>query len=207
MMKRRINSPQSTTALAALPQPSIRDIAAEDFPPNVHALWREAGSILETAGVVDSRHLVLVFSVDYASLTATRNVPREVLKYTDNEEHAPYKAECLKMAPFVTTVANIKISRARGIQWKEKSGSFPPLRNIARDMACAILLKATITLRRMSHMEQKTRISSTAHREPNIANLGTGNGEWDQSSGMFRSYRYCWEQNSPGNSIRGDTRL
>ena len=98
MMKRRINSPQSTTALAALPQPSIRDIAAEDFPPNVHALWREAGSILETAGVVDSRHLVLVFSVDYASLTATRNVPREVLKYTDNEEHAPYKAECLKMA-------------------------------------------------------------------------------------------------------------
>ena len=98
MMKQQTSSPQPTSALAALPQPSISDIAPEDFPPNNHARWREAGSVLETAGLVDGRHLILVFSVDYTSLAAIRSVPREVLKYTDNEEHAPYKAECLKMA-------------------------------------------------------------------------------------------------------------
>ena len=53
---------------------------------------------MENAVFVDGRYLVLVFSVDYASLTVNRIVPRTVIKYTDNEAHAPYRAMCLKMA-------------------------------------------------------------------------------------------------------------
>ena len=97
-MTHQTNFPKSKSALASVPQPSIRKIVATDIPAIVHAEWRNAGSVLEHAGVVDGRHVVLVFSVDYASLTAIRIVPIAVTKYTDNEAHAPYRASHLKMA-------------------------------------------------------------------------------------------------------------
>ena len=40
---------------------------------------------------------MLVFSVDYASPIVRRGVPKWLMKHSDVEKHAPYKAECLKL--------------------------------------------------------------------------------------------------------------
>ena len=47
--------------------------------------------------VVDARHLVLVFFVGHASPIMGAVDPGQLTKYTDNEEHAPYRAEFLKL--------------------------------------------------------------------------------------------------------------
>lgn len=61
-------------------------------------LWRAAGWVLEDMAMVDARHLVRVFSVDYASPIVWRGVPKRLMKHSDVEKHAPYMAECLKLA-------------------------------------------------------------------------------------------------------------
>lgn len=61
-------------------------------------LWRAAGWVLEDSAVVDGRHLVWVFSVDHGSRAIGAGIPRELTKYTDSEDHAPYRAKCLKLA-------------------------------------------------------------------------------------------------------------
>ena len=93
MMKHQTNSPRFKSALGSLSQPSIGEIAARDFPPEVHSEWRKAGSVLRDAGLVDGRHLVLVFAVDYASLTANRIVPRTVIKYNGQRGACPLRGQ------------------------------------------------------------------------------------------------------------------
>ncbi|MCY4372636.1 MAG: hypothetical protein OXC31_02610 [Spirochaetaceae bacterium] len=68
------------------------------LPEELNAQWRTAGCFLQRAAVVDTRHLVLVFHVDHASSIIGAGVPRQLTKYTDNEDHAPYQATCLKLA-------------------------------------------------------------------------------------------------------------
>ena len=64
----------------------------------LNALWRAGGWALGDAAVVDARHLVLVFFVDHWSRFAGACVPGQLTKFTDNVGHAPYRAECLKLA-------------------------------------------------------------------------------------------------------------
>ena len=54
--------------------------------------------MLRQTGVVDTRHLVLVFHVDHSSSIAGGGVPAQLTKYADKERYAPYQAECLKLA-------------------------------------------------------------------------------------------------------------
>ena len=61
-------------------------------------LWRAAGWVLEDMAMVDAHHLVRVFSVDYTSPIVRRGVPKRLMKHSDVEKHAPYMAECLKLA-------------------------------------------------------------------------------------------------------------
>lgn len=68
------------------------------FPAELNALWREMGWDLEDAVVVDGSHLVLVFLVDFESRITDAAVPEPLTKFTDNEDHAPYQANFLKLA-------------------------------------------------------------------------------------------------------------
>ena len=68
------------------------------LPKEVSGLWRAAGWVLEDSAVVDAHHQVLVFSVEYGSPIVRRGVPKRLMKHSDVEKHAPYKAECLKLA-------------------------------------------------------------------------------------------------------------
>ena len=56
-----------------------------------------AGILLKDAAMVDARHLVRVFHVDYTSFSR-HEVPRQLTKYSDTEGHAPYHSDCLKLA-------------------------------------------------------------------------------------------------------------
>ena len=56
------------------------------------------GWTLQDAAVVDGHHLVLVFSVDFASPRVAWRVPTQLIRYSGKEEHAPYTANCLKLA-------------------------------------------------------------------------------------------------------------
>ena len=82
----------------AAARPPIVKTTVASFAEEWHAEWRAAGWVLEDAAFVDARHLVLVFRVDLASPTIRTGVPRQLTKYSDKEEHAPYRAECLKLA-------------------------------------------------------------------------------------------------------------
>ena len=68
------------------------------LPKEVSGLWRAAGWALEDSAAVDAHHQVLVFSVEYGSPIVRRGVPKRLMKHSDVEKHAPYKAECLKLA-------------------------------------------------------------------------------------------------------------
>ena len=76
----------------------VRSAPYSRFRPHFNAQWRAAGSLLQCAAFVDTRHLVLVFHVDHSSSIIGAGVPRQVTKYTDNERHSPYRATCLKLA-------------------------------------------------------------------------------------------------------------
>lgn len=54
--------------------------------------------MFQDAAVVDARHLVLVFHVDHSSSIMRDCIPGQLTKYSDSEAHAPYSAECLKLA-------------------------------------------------------------------------------------------------------------
>ena len=77
---------------------AIVKASGASIPKELSDLWRAAGWVLEDMATVDSHHLVLVFSVEYGSPIARRGVPKRLMKHSDVEEHAPYKAECLKLA-------------------------------------------------------------------------------------------------------------
>ena len=77
---------------------SIMKASIASIPEKLNAQWRAGGCLLQGAAVVDARHLVLVFHVDHASSIIGAGVPRQLTKYTDNEDHAPYQATCLKLA-------------------------------------------------------------------------------------------------------------
>ena len=81
------------TAHSAIVKASVASPSKE-----LNALWRAAGWVLEGSAVVDARHLVWVFFVDHASPIVRPGVPKQLMKYSDVEEHAPYKAKCLKLA-------------------------------------------------------------------------------------------------------------
>ena len=53
---------------------------------------------LPDAAVVDARHLVLVFHVDHSLSLLGGSIPGQLTKYSDTEDHAPYRAACLKLA-------------------------------------------------------------------------------------------------------------
>ncbi len=91
-------------------------------PGKLNALWRAAGWVLEDSAVVDVRHLVLVFFVDHASSIMRSDVPKQLMKYSDVEEHAPYKAECLKLA----TLHHYR-ERHRGLE-----GTWDPMEGMSR---------------------------------------------------------------------------
>ena len=61
-------------------------------------VWRTAGWVLQDAAVVDARHLVLVFHVDHSLSLLGGSIPGQLTKYSDTEDHAPYRAACLKLA-------------------------------------------------------------------------------------------------------------
>lgn len=74
--------------------PEIIEISISKLP----SLWQEAGWILKSTHIVDGRHLIYAFFVDHASAIIKSQVPREITKYVDSEEHAPYCAKDLKLA-------------------------------------------------------------------------------------------------------------
>ncbi len=78
--------------------PGIIEFGISTLPAQVESIWREAGWVLKDTHIVDGRHLVLVFFVDHASTIMGTQVPREITKYVDSEEHAPYCAKNLKLA-------------------------------------------------------------------------------------------------------------
>ena len=77
---------------------SIVKASIAGTPEKLNAQWRAGGCLLQGAAVVDARHLVLVFHVDHASSIIGAGVPTQLTKYTDNEDHAPYQATCMKLA-------------------------------------------------------------------------------------------------------------
>ena len=83
---------------AAITRRSIVKASFARLPEELNAEWRAARWVQEGAAVVDARHLVLVFRVDYASPIMGAGVTRQLTKYTDHEDHAPYRAKCLKLA-------------------------------------------------------------------------------------------------------------
>ena len=72
--------------------------SVSSLPKGVKALWRTAGWVLQDAAVFDTRHLVLVFHVDHSSSILRDGIPGQLTKYSDTEDHAPYRAACLKLA-------------------------------------------------------------------------------------------------------------
>ena len=82
-----------TAARSAIVKVSVAGLSKE-----LSELWRAAGWVLEESAVVDAHHLVQVFSVEYGSPIVRRGIPKRLMKYTDVEKHAPYKAESLKLA-------------------------------------------------------------------------------------------------------------
>ncbi|MCY4428491.1 MAG: hypothetical protein OXC05_15880 [Halieaceae bacterium] len=79
-------------------QPEIIKVSNSTLPMQLKTFLREARWMLKDTYVVDGRHLVLVFLVDPASTMVGSQVPREVTKYVDSEDHAPYRAKHLKLA-------------------------------------------------------------------------------------------------------------
>ena len=86
------------TIVGAVADSGIVKASAASHPDGLNALWQAAGWVVEDAAVVDARHLVQVFFVDHGSRTTGAGVPRELTKFTDNVDHAPYQAKYLKMA-------------------------------------------------------------------------------------------------------------
>ena len=86
------------TNASAAADSGIVKAAATSFPDGLNALWQAAGWALEDAAVVDARHLVLVFFVDHGSRTTGAGLSTQLMKFTDNLDHAPHRAEYLKMA-------------------------------------------------------------------------------------------------------------
>ncbi len=78
-------------------EPAIIKASVAGRPKELNALWRAAGWVLKDTAVVDGRHLVLVFFVDHEARMTLSGVPRRLTKYTDIEDHAPYRAKCLKL--------------------------------------------------------------------------------------------------------------
>lgn len=76
----------------------IVEASIESLPGEVSALWQAAGWTLQRTAVVDARHRIHVFQVDHSSLIVGGGVPAQLTKYSDKEDHAPYRAECLKLA-------------------------------------------------------------------------------------------------------------
>lgn len=73
-------------------------IVKASLPEGLNVLWRAAGWVLEDAAVVDARHCVLVFLVDYGSKTNGAGVPGQLTRFADKEDHAPFRAKRLKLA-------------------------------------------------------------------------------------------------------------
>ena len=92
------------------------------LPRELSGLWRAAGWILEGSVVVDAHHLVLVFSVDYGSPNVRSGVRKRLTKHSDVEKHAPYRAECLKLA----TLRHYR-ERHRGLE-----GTWDPMEGTSR---------------------------------------------------------------------------
>ena len=76
----------------------IVEASIASLPGEESALSQAAGWTLQQTAVVDTRHLVLVFHVDHSSPIMGGGVPAQLTKYSDIQEHAPYRAECLKLA-------------------------------------------------------------------------------------------------------------
>ena len=83
---------------AASSRASIAKSSIARLPKEPSAPWRTACSELQDAAVVDARHQVLVFRVHYASSLIGAGAPARLTKYSDREDHAPYRAESLKLA-------------------------------------------------------------------------------------------------------------
>ena len=86
------------TNAGAAADSGIVKAAATSFPDGLKALWQAAGWALEDAAFLDARHLVLVFFVDHGSRATGAGLSTQLMKFTDNLDHAPYRAEYLKMA-------------------------------------------------------------------------------------------------------------
>ena len=76
---------------------TIVKASVSSLPEELNVQWRAAGWALEDVAVVDARHLVLVFFPGHASPIMGAVDPGQLTKYTDNEDHAPYQAKCLKL--------------------------------------------------------------------------------------------------------------
>ena len=86
-----------TLAGAAAGSGIVRESVAS-LSEGLKAWCRASGGVLQSTAVVDARHRVLVCSVDHGSWTTGAGVPGQLTKFTDNEDHAPYRAKYLKMA-------------------------------------------------------------------------------------------------------------
>ena len=86
------------TVAGAVAGSGIVRASVASLPEGLGALWRAAGWVLKDAAVVDARHLVLVFFVDHGLRTRGAGPPGHLAKFTDNMDHAPYRAKCLKLA-------------------------------------------------------------------------------------------------------------
>ena len=76
---------------------TIADLRTRSIPGEWIARWRAAGWTLQDMAVVDATHLVIVFHVDHSS-SNVGGIPARLTKYSDNEDHAPYRADFLKLA-------------------------------------------------------------------------------------------------------------
>jgi len=83
---------------AAAARPSIAKASFSCLPAGLSTLWWAASSVPHDAAVMDARHLVLAFRVNFASPPTVTGVPARLTKYSDREDHALYRAECLKLA-------------------------------------------------------------------------------------------------------------
>ena len=77
---------------------AIVNVSTANLSNELEALWRIAGWVLQDMAFVDARHLVVVFRSDHWSSITEASIPGQLTKYSDNEHHAPYRAECLKLA-------------------------------------------------------------------------------------------------------------
>ena len=81
--------------LRATAASAIVKVSVSSLPEGVRARWWTG---LPDAAVVDARHLVLVFHVDHSLSLLGGSIPGQLTKYSDTEDHAPYRAACLKLA-------------------------------------------------------------------------------------------------------------